>query len=111
MRRVADGVTRRGASGSGPRPLAAAVAQLRRHATPPSLLAKVQDCWERAVGATVSEQAVPTAEREGVVTVSCRSAVWSAELAMLSPTLLEQVNEALPAGNQVVALRFVTRPD
>jgi predicted nucleic acid-binding Zn ribbon protein len=107
---MGDRFVGRGVSGSGPRPFSGAVARLRRRSAPPTLLAKVQDCWQGAVGESVSEQAVPTAEREGVVTVSCRSAVWSAELAMLSTTLLEQLNQALPEGNQVAALRFVTRP-
>jgi predicted nucleic acid-binding Zn ribbon protein len=94
---------------SGPRPLSAAIDQLRRYAAPPTLLAKVQDCWSRAVSQTVSEQATPTSERDGVVTVSCRSAVWAAELAMLSNTLLEQLNEALPEGAEARGLKFVTR--
>ena len=84
--------------------------QLRRDLAPPTLLAKVQDCWDRAVGATVSGQASPTAERDGVVTVSCRSAVWSAELSMLSGSLLEQLNRVLPEGVEVRGLKFVTRP-
>jgi predicted nucleic acid-binding Zn ribbon protein len=94
----------------GPRSLARAVEDLRRYAAPPTVLAKVQDCWDRAVGPSVSEQATPTSERGGVVTVSCRSAVWSAELSMLSSALLEQLNESLPAGSKVRGLKFVTRP-
>jgi predicted nucleic acid-binding Zn ribbon protein len=94
----------------GPRLVSGAVEQLRRQATPPTLLAKVQDCWDRAVGPSVAEQAAPTSERAGVVTVSCRSAVWTSELEMLAGSLLEQVNEALPGGSEVRGLRFTTRP-
>jgi predicted nucleic acid-binding Zn ribbon protein len=101
---------RLGAFAKSPRVLGGAVEELRRRSLPPTLLAKVQDCWAGAVGPSVAAQASPTSERDGVVTVSCRSAVWSAELSMLSVTLLGQVNEALPAGAQVRAFRFVTRP-
>jgi predicted nucleic acid-binding Zn ribbon protein len=94
----------------GPRPLAHAVEALRHSLAPPTLLAKVQECWDRAVGPSVSGEATPTSERDGIVTVSCRSGVWSAELEMLSSALVEQLNEALPAGVQVRALKFVTRP-
>jgi predicted nucleic acid-binding Zn ribbon protein len=93
-----------------PRPLAHALEHLRHNLAPPTLLAKVQECWDRAVGASVAGEAAPTSEREGTVTVSCRSAVWSAELEMLSGTLVDQLNEALPAGARVHALKFVTKP-
>jgi predicted nucleic acid-binding Zn ribbon protein len=94
----------------GPRALSGAVARLRQRSTPPTTLAKVQACWTQAVGTSVSEQASPTSESDGVVTVSCRSAVWSAELSMLSGTLLRQLNEALPEDARARGLRFVTRP-
>ena len=93
-----------------PRLLSDAVEQLRHNLAPPTLLAKVQESWDRAVGPSVSGQATPTSEREGIVTVSCRSAVWSAELQMLSGALLEQLNGTLPAGAQVRGLKFVTKP-
>jgi predicted nucleic acid-binding Zn ribbon protein len=94
----------------GPRLISGAVAHLRRQTTPPTLLAKVQDCWSLAVGPSVAEQAVPSSERAGVVTVSCRSAVWSSELELLAPSLLEQLNEALPEDSEVRGLKFTTRP-
>jgi predicted nucleic acid-binding Zn ribbon protein len=94
----------------GPRPLAHAVEELRHSLAPPTLLAKVQECWDRAVGPSISGEAAPTSERDGIVTVSCSSAVWSAELEMLSSALVEQLNEALPAGVQMRGLKFVTRP-
>jgi predicted nucleic acid-binding Zn ribbon protein len=86
------------------------VERLRRQATPPTLLAKVQDCWGRAVGLSVAEQATPISERAGIVTVSCRSAVWTSELSMLAESLLRQLNEALPGGSEVRGLKFTTRP-
>ena len=93
-----------------PRTLGPALARVRRAAAPPTLLASVQERWSDSVGADVSGHAEPVSERAGVVTVACRSAVWSAELATLSATLLEGLNEALPEGRQVRALKFVTRP-
>jgi predicted nucleic acid-binding Zn ribbon protein len=42
-----------------------------------------------------------------VVTVRCRSAVWAAELTMLSEELAGQLNEALSGGPRVKALRFI----
>jgi predicted nucleic acid-binding Zn ribbon protein len=94
----------------GPRHLAEAMARLRRQAAPPTLLARVQERWSDAVGSPVAEEAVPVAERDGIVTVSCRSAVWTAELSMLSETLLEGLNERLGEGRRVRALRFTTTP-
>jgi predicted nucleic acid-binding Zn ribbon protein len=84
------------------------VERLRRQATPPTLLAKVQDCWGQAVGPSVAEEATPTSERAGIVTVSCRSAVWTSELSMLAESLLQQLNEALPGGSEVRGLKFTT---
>lgn len=94
----------------GPRELSEALVDLRRQAAPPTLLARVQERWSDAVGARVAEEAEPVGERDGVVTVSCRSAVWTAELSMLSETLLEGLNERLDEGRRVLALRFTTRP-
>jgi predicted nucleic acid-binding Zn ribbon protein len=83
---------------------------LRERAAPPTLLARVQQCWTDAVGTRVSEQAEPVAERDGVVTISCRAAVWSSELTMLSRELLERLNGVLPPDSQVRALTFTIRP-
>jgi predicted nucleic acid-binding Zn ribbon protein len=96
--------------GGGPRELAQAMVRLRRQAAPPTLLARVQERWADAVGSPVAEEALPVAERDGIVTVSCRSAVWSAELSMLSESLLEGLNERLGEGRRVRGLRFTTTP-
>jgi predicted nucleic acid-binding Zn ribbon protein len=94
----------------GPRKLAQAIAELRRETAPPTLLAKVQERWSDAVGSPVAEETTPVAERDGIVTVCCRSAVWTAELSMLAGTLLEGLNARLEGGCRVRALRFTTRP-
>ena len=72
-----------------PRPLAAALERVAAGLEPPTLLARVQACWDEAA------EAEPVAERERVVTVSCRSSVWAEELKMLGPELCEKVNAAL----------------
>jgi Dna[CI] antecedent, DciA len=43
-------------------------------------------------GATVAAEAVPTAERDGLVTVACRSATWAQELDLLQLDLIERLN-------------------
>jgi predicted nucleic acid-binding Zn ribbon protein len=94
----------------GPRELSHAIAQIRRRIAPPTLLARVQEQWSEAVGAPVCDEALPVAERDGIVTISCRSAVWTAELSMLSETLLERLNSGLGEGPRVKRLRFTTGP-
>jgi predicted nucleic acid-binding Zn ribbon protein len=84
----------------GPRPLATALGEARRGAQPITLLAGVQGAWESVAGARVAEEAEPVAERDGVVTISCRSATWAQELDLLSPELLRRLNAALFAPGQ-----------
>jgi len=53
----------------------------------------------------MNEEAQPVGEKDGIVTVSCRSSVWAEELKMMGPDLRERVNAAL--GEEAVAeLRF-----
>ena len=93
-----------------PRPLGGAIDRLRASLAPPNLLAQVQDRWAAAVGERVAREATPVRERAGVVTIACRSATWASELSMLSPRLLETLNEALSEGAVVRQLRFVVEP-
>jgi predicted nucleic acid-binding Zn ribbon protein len=88
-----------------PRPLAAALGRVVAGLEPATLLARVQGCWVDAVGDVVSSEAQPVGEREGVVTVSCRSSVWAEELKMLAPELCEKVNAAL-GEHAVTELKF-----
>jgi predicted nucleic acid-binding Zn ribbon protein len=55
----------------------------------------VQEIWERAVGPTVAAAANPTAERDGVLTVTCTAAVWAQELDLLACELIPRLNAAL----------------
>jgi predicted nucleic acid-binding Zn ribbon protein len=100
---------------SSPRPLGAAVRGVRGRSEPKTLLAAVQGIWAQAAGGAVASQADPVAEREGTVTVACRSATWAQELDLLQVELLERVNQELaaraadPDRGRVAALRFTAR--
>jgi predicted nucleic acid-binding Zn ribbon protein len=87
-----------------PRSLGTALGSIRRETAPKTLLAAVQMAWPQVAGEAIDAEATPVAERAGVVTVSCRSAVWAQELDLLGPELLEKLNEALDA--PVASLRF-----
>jgi predicted nucleic acid-binding Zn ribbon protein len=76
-------------------PLAGAVEALAARLEPLTALAAIQRVWPQAVGAAVAAEAEPVAERAGVVTVQCRSAVWANELTLLGPDLVAKLNDAL----------------
>jgi predicted nucleic acid-binding Zn ribbon protein len=88
-----------------PRPLSHALAGLTATLAPPTTLARVQGSWADVVGEALAGECTPVAERGGVVTVACRSAVWSQELSMMAAELAERLNESL-GGPAVAELRF-----
>ena len=63
-------------------------------------------------GDAVVAQAEPVSERDGVVTVACRSGTWAQELDLLQADILERLNRALEewtsegSGAPVRGLRF-----
>jgi predicted nucleic acid-binding Zn ribbon protein len=73
---------------------------------PATPLAAVQRVWGDVVGELIAGEAQPVAERRGVVTVSCRSAVWAQELDLLGADLVARLNAALE-GEVVRSLRCV----
>jgi predicted nucleic acid-binding Zn ribbon protein len=89
-----------------PRPLSFALDELRERLVPATPLAAVQRAWPEVAGPAIAHEATPVSERSGVVTVACRSAVWAQELDLLSPQLVERLNEALD-GPVVRSLRCV----
>jgi predicted nucleic acid-binding Zn ribbon protein len=89
-----------------PRPLSVALDRLTPGLAPPSTLARVQAIWADVSGPAMRGEAEPVSEHAGTVTFTCRSAVWAQELELLSPDLLERLNEAL-GGTSLTRLRFV----
>jgi predicted nucleic acid-binding Zn ribbon protein len=87
-----------------PRRAGLAVAALAERLAPQTLLGAVQRAWPEAVGDGVAAQAEPTAERDGVLTVTCASAVWAQELDLMAPEVVARLN-ALLGAESVRALR------
>ena len=79
----------------GPRPLAVALDRVTAAIAPATLLAEVQRAWPQAAGDAFAAHAEPVAERAGVITVGCASAVWAQELDLLSERVVDRLNEAL----------------
>jgi predicted nucleic acid-binding Zn ribbon protein len=78
-----------------PRPLSFALGGLTAALAPATALARVQQIWEQAVGPVIAEAGRPTAERDGVLTVTCSDSVWAAELDLMGSQLVERLNETL----------------
>jgi predicted nucleic acid-binding Zn ribbon protein len=95
-----------------PRRATLALDEIRAELEPATLLAEVQRVWREAVGAAIALEAQPSAERRGVVTVSCSASVWAQELDLMAPAILERLNELLDqgGGSQLTRLRCVTLP-
>ena len=107
MRRLGAGRGERGRDQ--PHPLASALEAVRAEVAPQTLLASVQETWPEIAGATVAAQADPVAERDGVITIACRSATWAQELDLMQDELLPRMREALadgPFADRLDGLRF-----
>jgi len=92
-----------------PRPLSGAIGDLADRLAPKTTLAEVQRVWAGAVGAVVAKEATPTTERDGTLTVACRSSVWAQELDLMGPELVGRLNAAL-GSDRISALRCVASP-
>jgi predicted nucleic acid-binding Zn ribbon protein len=77
--------------------LATAIESLTAGLAPMTGLAAVQRVWPQAVGPAIAAEAQPVAERDGEVTVRCRSAVWAQEVELMGPALVAAVNASLGA--------------
>jgi predicted nucleic acid-binding Zn ribbon protein len=93
----------------GPRSIAVAIDGVRDELAPETLLADVQRAWIGAVGETIAAEAKPSAERGGVLTVSCAASVWAQELDLMGPVILERLNAQLQRGH-ITRLRCVAVP-
>jgi predicted nucleic acid-binding Zn ribbon protein len=83
--------------------------RIRDELAPQTLLAEAQRAWPEAVGASIAAEARPTAERGGMLTVSCSASVWAQELDLMAPTILRRLNSGLRQG-QITRLRCVAVP-
>jgi len=90
-----------------PRPLSTAVEALTATLAPATTLARVQEIWEAAAGPAIASSARPTAERRGVLMVTCAASVWAQELDLMSIELIEKLNSAL-GGDAIRELRCKT---
>jgi predicted nucleic acid-binding Zn ribbon protein len=84
-----------------------AVDRVRDELAPQTLLAEAQQVWAQAVGPGIAAEARPTAERGGVLTISCAASVWAHELDLMAPMLMERLNAVLRTG-RISRLRCVT---
>jgi predicted nucleic acid-binding Zn ribbon protein len=94
---------------SSPRPIAFALDQIRDRWEPDTLLGEVQRVWAQTVGPAIAAEARPSAERAGVLTVSCSAAVWAQELDLMAATILERLNAGLRDG-RIDRLRCTAMP-
>jgi predicted nucleic acid-binding Zn ribbon protein len=74
-------------------------------ASPQTPLAAAQAVWRDACGDAIATEARPVTERDGMITVACRSATWASELNLMQAELLERLNDLLPE-RPVRELRF-----
>jgi predicted nucleic acid-binding Zn ribbon protein len=84
-------------SRSAPRSLSLALQTLASQLAPATALARVQGIWESAAGPAIAAAARPTAERDGVLTVTCDAAVWAQELDLMAGELIARLNSSLGA--------------
>lgn len=89
-----------------PRKLGEALPSAVEPMAPATLLGAVQSAWAGAVGERVAAEASPISERDGVVTVACRSSAWAQELDLLAGEVVSALRSELPAGTELRALRF-----
>jgi predicted nucleic acid-binding Zn ribbon protein len=84
-------------SRAAPRMLSIALEDLASTLAPATTLARVQEIWDAAAGTAIAASARPTAERDGILTVTCAAAVWAQELDLMASQLIPRVNAALGA--------------
>jgi predicted nucleic acid-binding Zn ribbon protein len=82
-------------SRSAPRSLSTALEDLTTTLAPATTLARVQEIWERTAGPAIAASARPTAERDGILTVTCDAAVWAQELELMADELVARLSSAL----------------
>lgn len=89
-----------------PRSISSALAGVLARVAPQTTLAKVQLAWPEAAGEAIAREAEPVAERDGVITIACRSASWAEQLDLLQGQLLDALRDSTGAGDELCGLRF-----
>ena len=89
-----------------PRPLKSALEAVAEEAAPAGVLPRAQRLWQEVAGEVVAAESEPVAEREGVLSVRCSTAVWAQELELLAPDIRARLNAALAPAGPVRELRF-----
>jgi predicted nucleic acid-binding Zn ribbon protein len=84
-------------SRAAPRSLSVALEGLTRSLAPATTLAQIQGIWESTAGPAIAIAARPTAERDGVLTVTCSASVWAQELDLMAGELIPRLNAGLGA--------------
>jgi predicted nucleic acid-binding Zn ribbon protein len=84
-------------SRTAPRSLSVALRDFSNRLAPATTLARVQEVWERTAGSAIALAAHPTAERGGVLTVTCEASVWAQELDLIADQIVARLNAALGA--------------
>jgi len=84
-------------SRAAPRSLASALRDFNAAIAPASTLASVHEVWVGAVGDLIAAEASPTGEHDGILTLTCSSAVWAQELDLMADELIAALNRALGA--------------
>jgi predicted nucleic acid-binding Zn ribbon protein len=74
----------------------AALDALADELAPQTALGDIQRVWSQVVGPVIAQEASPTAERAGVVTVACAASVWAQELDLMAPEIIARLNDAAP---------------
>lgn len=82
-------------SRAAPRMISSALEDLTATLAPATTLARVQGIWQQAAGPAIATAARPTAEHNGVLTVTCEAAVWAQELDLMAAELIPRLNSAL----------------
>jgi predicted nucleic acid-binding Zn ribbon protein len=78
-----------------PRPLSLALGDFTVGLAPATTLGRVQEIWDATAGYAIAAAARPTAERDGVLTVTCEASVWAQELDLMAGELIARLNAAL----------------
>ena len=90
-----------------PRSLSLALERVVGVLAPATTLARVQEIWRPAAGPAIAAAAQPSAERDGVLTVTCAASVWAQELDLMAGELIARLNAAL-GSNAIRELRCRT---